>query len=52
MGRALQKLVGWKELHSMYGELWGEGLPKKGKWGIWEGDSLEEGKYLANMQLE
>ena len=35
MGRALQKLVGWREPHSMYGEVWGRG-------------SLEKGKYLAN----
>ena len=33
MGRALQKLVGWRELHAMYGKVWGK-------------DSLEKGKYL------
>ena len=33
MGRALQKLVGWRELHAMYGRVWGK-------------DSLEKGKYL------
>ena len=34
MGRALHKLVGWRELQSMCG-------------GVWEGHSLEKGKYLA-----
>ena len=31
----LQKLVGWRELHSMNGKVWGR-------------DSLEKGKDLAN----
>ena len=43
-GRTLQKLVGWRELQSMYGEVWG----KKEKREYGARDSLEKGKYLAN----
>ena len=48
MGRALQKSVGWRELQSMYGGVWGKDSLEKGNKGVWGRDSLEKGKYLAN----
>ena len=49
MGRALQKLEGWRQLHSMYGEVWKEELPKNRKrWSMGGRNFLEKGKYLAN----
>ena len=48
-GEALQKLVAWRELQSMYGRVCREGLPRKRKRGEYGGrDSLEKEKYLAN----
>ena len=50
MGRALQNLVGWTELQSMYKGVWGEGLPRKRKrvsMGGGEGIPRKR-KYLAN----
>ena len=51
MGRALQKLVGWRELHSMYENYGGRDSLEKGKGRVWEGDSLEKGKNLANSYI-
>ena len=47
MGRALEKLVGWRELQSMYGGVWGKDSLEKGKGGVW-GEGLPRKRKISS----
>ena len=51
MGRALQKLVGWRELQSMYGRVWGKDSLEKGKGGVW-GEGLPRKRKISSQFLD